>query len=179
MPIFIGLHISDERLYHMGMRFQQYDYKVVDLKNQHLTLLFIGDYKGVFLRNIIETLESIELLLPSILKPIEISLLPPGKYTNVVILVEKDHRLIEARRTIEDKLRRINIEIRDRYSFIPHVTIARKRKPPSSKSLNNVVLLCKRIQRFLPKFIVVRDVFLYETTKEGYKRILRLRAKWV
>lgn len=179
MPVFVGLYIGDERLCRIGMRFQRYGYRVVDLKNQHLTLLFIGDYKGVFLQNVVKVLEGLELTLPSILIPVEIVLLPPGKYTNVAVSIEKDHRLIEARRTIEEKLRENNIKVRDRYSFIPHVTIARRRKPLNSRSLNNILLLYRKMQESLPRFIVVRDVFLYETTREGYKKILKLRVKWI
>ncbi len=179
MPVFVGLYIGDERLYYMGTRLQQYGYRVVDLENQHLTLLFIGDYKGVFLRNIARLLEDITLLLPSTLTPIELALLPSEKYTNIAVLVREDPRLTEARQIIMKRLRGNNVVIRDRYSFLPHVTIARRKRPLDPAKLDDVVSLLRRMQGFLPRFIVVRDVFLYETTREGYKRILKLRAKWV
>ncbi len=179
MPIFIGLYIGDERLYYMGMRFQSYGYGTIELENQHLTLLFIGDYRGVFLWNIVRLLEDVELSLPSVLVPVELALLPPEKYTNVVVVVRKDKSLVEARKIIEEKLKENNVVIRDRYSFMPHITIARRKRPPDPSRLRKLISLSKKLQHHLPKFIVVRDVFLYETTREGYRKVLRLRTRWV
>ena len=179
MPVFIALHIGDERLQRIGELFKEYGYRVVDLENQHLTILFIGDYKGVFLKKIVVLLENISLLLPSVLRPTNLSLLPAEKNTNVVVLVKEDSRLSEARRIVMEYLEKNNIAIRDRYSFTPHITIARRRKPLSRSMLNKVVVMLRRAQKILPRFIVVRNAYLYETSREGYRRILELKTKWV
>ena len=179
MPVFVGLHIGDERLKKIGELFEEYGYNVVDLENQHLTILFIGDYKGIFLRKIIILLENTSLVLPSVLKPIGLSLLPAGKNTNVVVLVVEDPRLSEARQKLMEQLKRNNIVVRDRFSFIPHITVARRWKPLSSSMLNKVVVTLRRVQKVLPRFIVVRNAYLYETSRDGYRRILELKVKWV
>ena len=179
MPVFVGLHIGDERLYDLGRVFQRYSYSIVSLEHQHLTLLFIGDYKGVFLHNIVSLLKEVVLVIPSTLIPKGIVLIPPGKNTNVAVTVENDKRLLVARQLIIKKLTEHDIVIRDKYSFLPHVTIARRRKPLDSLNSKEVLLLLKRIEKLLPRFIVVRGVFLYETTREGYRRVLELKAKWV
>ncbi len=179
MPIFIALKIADERLERIAELFKDLDFNVVPVELQHLTLLFIGDYSGKFLEKIVKLLLDVEVTLPDILKPTGISLLPPSKGTHIVIeVLDEDNLLYKARKVLEKKLSK-HIELRDRYEFKPHITIARRLKPLNNKAYTRVTHILQNASKMLPRFIVVHDLYLYETSRNGtYIPLTRIKVKW-
>lgn len=119
----------------------------------------------------------VELSLPDTLTPIRISLLLPGKNTHIVVEVDDPKGLLaKARRMLEKHLGK-HIAIKDRYGFKPHITIARKRKPPNNKVLSRVL---DKASKLLPAFIVAHGLYLYKTIEGGgYERLLEIKTKWI
>lgn len=179
MPIFIALKITDERLERIAELFKDLGFNVVPVELQHLTLLFIGDYSGKFLEKIVKLLLDVEVTLPDILKPIGISLLPPSKGTHIVVeVLDEGSLLYKARKVLEKKLSK-HIELRDRYEFRPHITIARRLKPLDDRVLTKITYILQKASKMLPRFIVVHDLYLYETSRNGtYIPLTKIRVKW-
>ncbi len=180
MPIFIALMVPDERLVSIGKCFEKYGYHIVNTDMLHLTLLFIGDYKGAYLHRISGILSDVEVEVPGILEPLSITLLPSSKATNVVVLVnDRSGRLARARKTIEKKISKY-VKINDRYEFKSHVTIAKRSKPLGTSKYTEVSALINKLNRVLPRFLVVEKICLIETVKGGrYRCVLELKARWI
>ncbi len=180
MSIFIALMVPDERLVYMGSYFKEYGYRVVNVGMLHLTLLFIGSYKGVYVYKISEILNNVRIEIPGILKPIGISLLPPNKATNAVVLIDdRSGKLSNARKIIEKRISKY-FKISDRYEFVPHITIAKRFKPLDKNKYPEVLALINKLNRILPNFLVVKDICLIETLKDGkYRCMIKLKAKLI
>lgn len=180
MPLFAALRILDERLYNIAVLFKDYDYMPVKVEDLHLTLLFIGDYGGIYLYRIVDVLGEVEVSLPGILKPVRLSLLPPGKNTHIVVEVGDPKGLLaRARQALKKHLGK-HVVIRDRYGFKPHITIARRRGPPNDRVLAKISRILDKASKLLPTFIVVHGLYLYRTIEGGgYERLLKVRVKWV
>ncbi len=180
MPVFVALMIPDERLVRVGEYFEKYGYHVVDVSMLHLTLLFIGDYRGVYLHRISEILSDVEVEVPGVLKPVGISLLPPSKATNIVVLInDNDGRLARMRKVVEKRISKY-FKISDRYEFVPHITIAKRLRPLDKNRYAEVSVVASRLSRILPEFLVVRDICLIETLEGGkYRCVARLKTRWI
>jgi len=121
----------------------------------------------------------VEVTLPDIIKPIGISLLPPSKGTHVVVeVLDEGSLLYKARKVLEKKLSKY-IKLKDRYEFRPHITIARRFKPLDNRVLTEITRILRKASRMLPRFIVVHDLYLYETSRNGvYTPLTKIKVKW-
>ena len=179
MPVFVALEISDPRLPLAAQPLTKYGYKVVDKDHLHLTLLFLGDHSGYHLHRILETLRDVHLSLPSRLRVEGLTLLPPGKGTNVAILLRRDPLLYEARRELVITLKGV-VELRDRYEFLPHVTIARRLRPLDPATEANTLKTMERVRRLLPRTLAPTRLSVLRTVRGGgYERLMTLKASWV
>lgn len=179
MPTFIALKIADERLKRIAELFKDIGFNVVPVELQHLTLLFIGDYSGKLLEKIVKLLLDVEVILPDTLKPNGISLLPPSKGTHIVVeVLDEGSLLYRARKVLEKKLSK-HIELRDRYEFRPHITIARRLKPLDNRVSTKITHVFQKASKMLPRFTVVHDLYLYETSRNGiYTPLTKIKVKW-
>ena len=176
MPLFIALLVPDERLTTIAKLFEKYGFKPVKTSELHLTVLFIGDYSGAHAHRIASVLAREKVSMPDILYCKEITLLPPSKNTHIVVMVEDDDRLTNARKKFVEIIKGLGYSVRDRYfnNYKPHITIARRKRgerlPPQQ--------LLAKANTLLPRSLHPTHLALLETTPKGYRILARLEAKW-
>lgn len=110
------------------------DARWTDLDDLHLTLRFIGDVDQSTFYELGELLAGISLA-PFALELHGIGLFPPrGPLRQLWIGVEPNPELMRLRRRINACLAEANVPA-ERRKFVPHVTLARFRQPPSETRL--------------------------------------------
>lgn len=170
MVLFIAYIIRNNELYDIALSFKPLGYKPVDMDKMHMTILFVGDVTSIVRSRIIKALseniprEVIEKRLR--LRVTGLRLLPDNKYTHVAVTVEPNRDLNEIRRLIKDIVYKI-VEPRDRFSFLPHITIARRRDPPDRFCLSKAVKLINMVAKSLPKYITAHELVCIETAVGG------------
>ncbi|HIP56784.1 MAG TPA: RNA 2',3'-cyclic phosphodiesterase [Ignisphaera aggregans] len=167
MPLFIAYMVSSEKLYEIGKYFERYGYAPVPLENQHLTLLFIGDVDSYHQHLIKRRLATLIVEHSRLLKIERLELLPPHKATNIVAIVRAEHDMLKIRNEMLEMLRDI-VKIQDRYSFYPHITIARRSRPASEHVIDEVLKHMKRIEVKVPKTVHVRGLALVSSRGGRY-----------
>ena len=167
MPVFIALMLRNSRLEELGKVFKYLGYTPIPQYNQHLTLVFVGDVDSYHLHVIRKTLSQKLFNCPRILKLLDIILLPPTKATNIAIEVENSKELNELRDNILSLVNNI-VKIKDRYSFLPHITIARRLRPLPSELLDEVISIIRRIKKKIPRYIHVRGLALVNSVCGRY-----------
>jgi len=167
MPLFIAFMINNERLYEVGKYFEYYGYAAVPLENQHLTLLFVGDVDSYHHYLIKQRLATLMVEHSRFLKIERLELLPPHKATNIAAIVRVEDDMLRIRNEILEMLEDI-VEIQDRYSFYPHITIARRPRPAPEYVINDVLKRMKSIETIIPKTVHVRGLALISSRAGKY-----------
>ncbi len=168
MPLFIALMVSSERLYGIGKLFEIYGYMPIPPENQHVTLIFIGDadsYRSYLLK---QKLSRIVVRHSRFIEIKGLELLPPQKATNVAATVRIPNDVMKLRELLLEEIRKV-IEPKDRYSFYPHVTIARRPRPISEDLIDGVLETVKRVRGKLPRVLHVKGLALVYSRAGRYK----------
>ena len=97
----------------------------------HVTILFLGDLSGAFLRHAVEIFDRVDVEVPRYVRVTGYSFLPPSSPRNVALTLDP-RELEPVRKTLEKSM---PVAKRDRYSFLPHVTIARKPRAMSPEEV--------------------------------------------
>ncbi len=171
MPVFIAYPIRDQRLYNLSVKyFVKYGFKPVNVENMHLTILFIGDLSSVYIARIYKEVKNL-LSKYSYLRLFVkgLTIIPPTKNTHIAVILDNDPRLIEFRARLLEKINRI-YQVKDRFSFLPHVTIARRNKRKlhlkiSEEELYNTIEIASKE---LPRSITVYKPYILITSPKGY-----------
>ncbi len=171
MPVFIAYPIRDQRLYNLAIKyFVKYGFKPINVENMHLTVLFIGDPSSVYLARIYkEVKDLLEEYSYLRLHVKGLTILPPTKSTHVAVVLENDTRLIEFRAKLLEKINRI-YQVRDRFSFLPHITIARRNKQKLHQKIseNELYNTIEIASKELPRNIIVYKPYILITSPKGY-----------
>ncbi len=168
MPLFIALMVGSERLYGIGKLFEVYGYTPVPPENQHVTLVFIGDVDSYRSYLIKQRLSSFMVKHSRFIEVEGLELLPPQKATNVVATVKMPNDVMKLRELLLEEVKGV-IEPKDRYSFYPHVTIARRPRPIPENLIEGVLETMKRVRRRLPRVLHVNGLALVYSRAGRYK----------
>ncbi|MCL5439861.1 MAG: RNA 2',3'-cyclic phosphodiesterase [Candidatus Thermoplasmatota archaeon] len=124
MRCFIGMHVAEpDRIAMVQEKLDPGNFRFTDTDNMHLTLVFLGDILDQRAHQICEILEKSGFD-DLVVKPARIIGLPSNKNARVVALVAENEHLPE----YHDRLCK-SLHFHDDRKFIPHITIARARKP--------------------------------------------------
>ncbi|MGC8514577.1 MAG: RNA 2',3'-cyclic phosphodiesterase [Thermoplasmata archaeon] len=124
MRCFIGMHVAEpDQIAMMQEGLDSGNFRFPGAESIHLTLVFLGDITEQRAREICEILEKSGFD-DLVVKPARIMGLPSNKSARVVALVADNENLPEYHNRICKFL-----HFHDDRKFIPHITIARARKP--------------------------------------------------
>ncbi len=168
MLLFIALMVGSERLYSIGKLFEPYGYMPILPENQHVTLVFIGDadsYRSYLLK---QKLSRIVVRHSRFIEIKELELLPPQKATNVVTTVRIPNDVMKLRELLLKEIRNV-IEPKDKYSFYPHVTIARRPRPIPEDLIDGVIETMEKARGKLPRVLHVKGLALVYSRAGRYK----------
>lgn len=135
----------------------------------HLTLVFLGSVMSHTLAAIRRELASAELPEVRRLRVVGLELLPPHKKTNLCLLVELSDELAELRRRVLEICRR-HVDVRDE-EFLPHVTVARRRRVPPSDVVERVMRALRHAE--IPRELRVEGLALVRSFRGRYEILLR------
>ncbi len=155
MVLYIAFAIRDRRLYELGKEFSRCGYEAVPIDQQHLTILFIGDVDSYHRHLLEEKLSCFKIDHPRILSISGVELLPRHKATNVVLVVDDRNRVLHQLREKLVKIVEDVVEIRDRYDFYPHITIARRPRPLPEELMGEVERIRNAISKRVPRRVSV------------------------
>ncbi len=170
MVLFIGFLIKSRMLYDIARQyFSPLGYKTVDIDRMHMTILFIGDPPSITRSQIIKAIREKIIGPPMyiVLKVRGLGLLPPDKCTHIVVFVEPPKEVYEFRHKLAEVVSRF-YEIRDRYNFIPHITVAHRLKRPRQNVLERLLAMLKKAEQKLPSRIPVYKPVAIETVRGNY-----------
>lgn len=170
MAAFIAILVDDERLKELGKLFEEYGYEPPPLL--HVTILFLGDVSGIYLHRIVDALAKRTFVAPKKLKVVGYELFPPGKETNIVLLVDEP-KLMELRNQVLNLVKPVK---EDRFEYRPHVTIARRARSPSKEVAKRVAKLLEELWRSgrVPRSITCRSLALIKSARGAYEIVARL-----
>ncbi len=172
MPIYIAGIVRDERLYNLGKIFSVYGYEPVPIEKQHLTILFIGDVDSYHRYLLLKRLSSKVFNHNRILELDGIELLPQHKATNIVLRVVPSEWLFSLRHQLKELIGDV-VALNDRYSFYPHITIARRPRVPDEDTIEAIKNEINRIvkKRIVPRTTIVKGIAVIESFR-GLQNIL-------
>jgi len=128
----------------------------------HVTILFLGDLSGAFLRRAIDVFDGIDVEVPRYARVTGYSFLPPSSPRNVALTLDP-RELEPARKTLEKSM---PVAKKDRYSFLPHVTIARKPRSMSPEEIEEARCILENMRRArqLPREVRLEGLALVKSS---------------
>ncbi len=172
MGTFVALLVDDERLKELAKSFEYYGYEPPPLL--HVTIVFLGDVSGIYLHRLVATLTEKVFVAPKRLRIVGYDLLPPGKETNIALLVDEP-RLVELRNEILDIVKPVK---EDRFEYRPHLTIARRARAPDRETTERIVKLLENLWRTgrIPRTVACRELAVVQSIRGTYRVLSKLRT---